>query len=65
MESRACREHGRLPLSKGEGWGEGLQTIGRLVPLTPTLSPLGRGSPALPQIESVLIMKACVDMNIF
>src|SRR4051794_31374899 len=32
-------------------------------PLTPTLSPLGRGSPAVPQIESVLITKACAEMN--
>src|SRR5215510_111379 len=32
-------------------------------PLTPTLSPLGRGSPAVPEIEFVLITKVCVDMN--
>jgi len=28
-------------------------------PLTPTLSPLGRGSPAVPCIESVLTNKRC------
>src|SRR4051812_48271689 len=35
---------GALPLPKGEGWGEGLQTIESTAPLTPPLSPTGRGS---------------------
>src|SRR5262245_28896817 len=32
-------------------------------PLTPTLSPLGRGSPAVPQLNSVLITTARVNTN--
>ena len=40
----------------------GLRTIERdLNPLTPTLSPMGRGSPAVPQLESVLTGKVCVN----
>jgi len=40
----------------GEGWGEGVYELTMVrFPLTPTLSPLGRGSPAVPQIESVPI----------
>jgi hypothetical protein len=38
---------------RGEGWGEGV-TIERLVPHTPALSPMGRGSPAVPRLETVL-----------
>jgi hypothetical protein len=60
--ARASREHGLLPLPKGEGWGEGLQTIDQSDPLTPTLSPLGRGSPAVPWSKSVLDTRLCVNV---
>src|SRR4051794_31374901 len=41
MEARASREHGRLPLPKGEGWGEGLQTIESSLPPHPHPLPVG------------------------
>src|SRR5438093_11139678 len=41
MEPRACREHGRLPLPKGEGWGEGLQAIESSLPPHPHPLPVG------------------------
>src|SRR5262245_40543539 len=63
MEPRVCREHGLLPLPAGERGGVRGFTIEVLVPLTPTLSPLGRGSPAVPQIEAVLITKVWIEMN--
>src|SRR5262245_37709034 len=56
---------GRLPLQKGEGWGEGLDFDREVrTPLTPTLSPLGRGCPAVPQSKSVLTTKLCVDRHL-
>src|SRR3954453_9625580 len=45
---RPSHDCGLLPLPKGEGWGEGLQRPKDRCPLTPTLSPIGRGSPAVP-----------------
>src|SRR3954447_3674771 len=55
------------PLSRrGRGGVRGYKLPRVRSPLTPP-SPcwglLGRGSPAVPQIESVLITKACVEMN--
>src|SRR5215510_7872885 len=35
-----------------------------LNPLTPTLSPMGRGSPAVPWFESVFNNKVCIDKSI-
>src|SRR5262249_53154458 len=63
MEPRVCREHGLLPLPAGERGGvRGLRSRGWF-PLTPTLSPQGRGSPAGPQMEAVLITKVWIEMN--
>src|SRR6266850_5072996 len=41
FKARPCRECGLLPLPKGEGWGEGLQTIDRSEPPHPTPLPCG------------------------
>src|SRR5215813_13316661 len=63
LKARPSREHGLLPLPAGERGGvRGLRSRGWF-PLTPTLSPLGRGSPAVPQIEAVLITKVWIEMN--
>jgi len=40
-KARPGRELGRLPLPKGEGWGEGLQTIDRPEPPHPNPLPCG------------------------
>src|SRR5262249_49694622 len=47
---------------RGEGWGEGVTTSRGWFPLPPTLSPMGRGSPAVPPSHSVLT-KVCIDKN--
>src|SRR5262245_25934845 len=39
--ARANRDCGQLPLPKGEGWGEGLQTIERSEPPHPNPLPVG------------------------
>src|SRR5215813_6320579 len=41
FKARPSRECGRLPLPKGEGWGEGLQTIDRSEPPHPNPLPDG------------------------
>src|SRR6266850_1945436 len=41
FKARPCRECGLLPLPKGEGWGEGLQTIDRSEPPHPNPLPCG------------------------
>src|SRR5206468_2592689 len=41
FKARPSRECGLLPLPKGEGWGEGLQTIDRFEPPHPNPLPCG------------------------
>src|SRR5689334_8560374 len=41
IKAEASRECGRLPLPKGEGWGEGLQTSDRSEPPHPNPLPVG------------------------
>src|SRR5262249_40984762 len=41
LKARPRGTCGLLPLPKGEGWGEGLQTIERSVPPPPTPLPVG------------------------
>src|SRR5690242_3116651 len=41
LRAGLIRERGRLPLPKGEGWGEGLQTIERPEPPHPNPLPYG------------------------
>jgi hypothetical protein len=61
IKARPSGKRGLLPLPKGEGWGEELQTIERSNPLTPSLSPMGRGSPAGPCLKSALTRKLGVE----
>jgi hypothetical protein len=61
LKARASRECGRLPLPAGERGGvRGLRTNKSCSALTPALSPLGRGSPAVPRLESVLMTEVCI-----
>jgi hypothetical protein len=65
MRIKARQSHGcgRLPLPVGERGGvRGLRSKGRF-PLTATLSPMGRGSPAVPRLESVPTRELGVDSN--
>ncbi len=62
-EAEASRGCGLLPLPKGEGGVRGYKLSIDPNPLTPTLSPAGRGSPAVPQSNAALITQACVNPN--
>jgi hypothetical protein len=60
IKARPSVKRGLLPLPAGERGGvRGLRSRGWF-PLTPNLSPLGRGSPAVPQWKAVPITKAYV-----
>jgi hypothetical protein len=63
LRARPSNRCGLLPLPKGEGWGEGLQTIESSIPLTPSVSPMGRGSPAVPCLQSAPTRELGVDSN--
>jgi hypothetical protein len=52
FEARRSHEHGRLPLPKGEGWGEGLQTIDESEPPHPLPLPAGERESRRAVIES-------------
>ena len=41
LKARPSNDCGRLPLPKGEGWGEGLQTTDRSEPPHPRPLPVG------------------------
>jgi hypothetical protein len=59
MSYRARGKLGLLPLPNGERGGvRGLRSRG-WSPLTPALSPLGRGSSAVPRVKFVLTVSVC------
>jgi len=60
------RRHGLLPLPKGEGWGEGLQTLDRSDPPHPNPLPVGeresrraRGKTVYPNMRSNQMSRCC------
>jgi hypothetical protein len=59
MSLRAGGKLDLLPLPEGERGGVRGVTIERFVPLTPALSPMGRGSPAVPRLKFVLTISVC------
>jgi hypothetical protein len=59
MSLRAGGKLDLLPLPGGERGGvRGLRSRGWF-PLTPALSPMGRGSPAVPRLKFVLTISVC------
>src|SRR5690349_9074307 len=67
-KARSGHELGRLPLPKGEGWGEGLQTIDRSETPSPQSSPCGeresrRAACQAVRLNSVSKQEICSELS--
>src|SRR5437868_6958073 len=68
FEARPGRDCGQLPLPKGEGWGEGLQTIDRSQPPHPNPLPAGeresrRAAGGVRAPNNVLCQQECASVE--